>query len=196
MFQLNFLDDPLEQFKLWYDEAGKNKINNHDAMVLATANLKGKPSARTVLYKDITKGGFLIFTNYYSRKALELAENPYAAWIFYWPDIYKQVRGEGHVERLTREESEAYFETRPYESKISAWVSEQSQEIPNREYLISRYKKYLEKFENEVCCPEYWGGFRLIPNQIEFWIGKDHRLHDRFCYVKENNQWRIIRLAP
>ena len=196
MFQLDLLDDPLEQFKLWYDESGRNKVSNLDAMVLATADVKGKPSARTVLYKGITKGGFLVFTNYCSRKALELAENPYAAWIFYWPDIYKQVRGEGHVERLTREESEAYFETRPYESQISAWVSEQSQEIPNREYLISRYKKYREKFEDEVRCPECWGGFRLIPDRMEFWIGQDHRLHDRFCYLKENRQWRIIRLAP
>lgn len=196
MFQLELLEDPLKQFKLWYDEAGRNKVKNPDAMVLATTNLKGKPSARTVLYKGITKGGFLIFTNYYSRKALELTENPYAAWIFYWPDIYKQVRGEGYVERLTREESASYFATRPYESQISALASEQSQEIPNREYLVSRYKKYREKFGNNVSCPAYWGGFRLIPDQIEFWIGKDHRLHDRFCYLKENLRWKIIRLAP
>ena len=197
MFRLDLLDNPLEQFKRWYDEAGRNKISDPDAMVLATANLKGKPSARTILYKGIAKGGFLVFTNYNSRKALELAENPYAAWIFYWPDIYKQVRGEGYVERLTREESEAYFETRPHESQISAWVvSEQSQEIPSREYLISRYKKYREKFEGEVRCPKYWGGFRLIPDRMEFWVGKDYRLHDRFCYLKENLQWRIVRLAP
>ena len=196
MFQSDLLNDPLEQFKLWYDKAKKNKVSSLDAMVLATASLEGKPSARTVLYKGINNGGFLVFTNYHSRKALELAENPYAAWMFYWPDIYKQVRGEGHVERLTREESETYFATRPYESQITAWVSEQSQEIPSREYLISRYTKYLEKFKNEVCCPKYWGGFRLMPSQIEFWIGKDHRLHDRFCYVKKNRQWRIIRLAP
>ncbi|QTS83934.1 pyridoxamine 5'-phosphate oxidase [Coxiella endosymbiont of Amblyomma nuttalli] len=194
--QLDLLNDPLEQFKLWHDEAEENKLSDPDAMTLATANLEGKPSARTVLYKGITKGGFLIFTNYYSRKALELAENPYATWMFYWPSIYKQVRGEGYVERLTREESEDYFETRPYESKISAWVSEQSQEIPSREYLISRYKKYREKFEDEVFCPEYWGGFRLIPNRMEFWIEQDHRLHDRFCYLKEKHQWKIIRLAP
>ncbi|AKQ33629.1 pyridoxamine 5'-phosphate oxidase [Candidatus Coxiella mudrowiae] len=196
MFRLDLLEDPLKQFKLWYDEAVRKKVHDPPAMTLATANSKSRPTARTVLYKGITKGGFLFFTNYHSRKAIDLSENPYAAWVFYWPEIYKQVRGEGHVEKLMCEESETYFETRPYESQISAWISEQSQEIPNREYLLNRYKKYREKFPEEVRCPEFWGGFRLVPTQMEFWTGQEHRLHDRFCYLKEDHKWRIIRLAP
>lgn len=196
MFRLDLLSDPLEQFKLWYDEAIRHETLHPDSMVLATADSKGKPSARNVLYKGISKGGFLIFTNCHSRKAHELDENPQAAWVFYWSKTYKQVRGEGRVERLTQDESEAYFETRSYESQIAAWVSEQSQEIPDREYLITRYKKYQEKFKDEVRCPEFWGGFRLIPDRMEFWVGQEHRLHDRFCYLKENQEWKIIRLAP
>lgn len=200
MFRLDLLEDPLEQFKLWYEEAATLKtVYDPLTMTLATANAKARPTARIVLYKGITKGGFLIFTNYYSQKGIDLAENPYAAWVFYWPEIYKQVRGEGHVEKLTYEESKTYFETRPYESQISAWVSEQSQEIPNREYLVNRYTKYRKTFPKEmgVQCPHFWGGFRLLPTRMEFWTGQDHRLHDRFCYFKEDNhKWRIIRLAP
>ena len=196
MLQLDLLEDPLEQFKLWYDEAIQKEVRDPAAIVLATASLRGKPTARTVLYKGMTKGGFLIFTNYYSRKVSNLCENPYAAWVLYWPEIYKQVCGEGHVEKLTRKESGAYFKTRPYESQISAWSSEQSQEIPNRKYLLSQYKQYLEKFPGKARCPKFWGGFRLIPNRMEFWIGKEHRLHDRFCYLKENQKWRVIQLAP
>ena len=196
MFRLSLLNDPLEQFKLWYDEALRNEALHPDAMVLATADSQGKPSARTVLYKGISNGGFFFFTNYQSRKARELDENPQVAWVFYWPTIYKQVRAEGWVESLTREESENYFETRPYEIQIAAWVSEQSQEIPNREYLISRYKEYQENFQSNVRCPKFWGGFRLIPDRMEFWIGQEHRLHDRFCYFKENQKWKIVCLAP
>lgn len=197
MFQLNLLEDPLEQFKVWYDEAVRKEVRDPQAMTLATAK-KAKPTARIVLYKGITEGGFLIFTNYYSQKAIDLSKNPYAAWVFYWPEIYKQVRGEGRVEKLTHEESKIYFETRPYESQISAWISEQSQEVPNREYLLDRYKEYQKKFPEKVRCPKFWGGFRLIPIRMEFWIGQEHRLHDRFCYLKEkeNQKWRIARLAP
>ena len=196
MFHTDLLEDPLEQFKSWYDEAVKRGVRDPAAIVLATTDLKGKPTARTVLCKGIAKGGFLIFTNYNSRKARDLCENPYAAWVLYWPEIYKQVCGEGHVEKLTREESETYFETRPYKSRISAWISEQSQEIPNRKYLLNRYKKYREKFPEVARCPKFWGGFRLVPTRLEFWIGQEHRLHDRFCYLKENQKWRVIQLAP
>lgn len=197
MFRFHLLNDPLEQFKLWYNEAVCSETFHSDAIMLATANLKGEPSVRTVLYKGISEGGFLFFTNYYSRKAQELSKNPKAAWVFYWPKIYKQVRGEGYVERLTREESKTYFETRSYKSQIVAWVSEQSQEIPSRKYLLKRYKKYQEKFHHKVSCPEFWGGFRLIPSQMEFWIGQEHRLHERFCYLKKEDQvWKIVRLAP
>jgi len=198
VFRIDLLNDPLEQFQRWYEEAQLKSEPQPDAMLLATASAAAKPSARVVLYKGIAKKGFLFYTNYYSHKARDIAENPYAAAVFYWPLIQKQVRIEGQVELLTREESESYFSTRPYESKIGAWVSEQSQEIPNREYLLSRYKKYCETFpvEHEVRCPEYWGGYRLVPNRMEFWIAQAHRLHDRFVYSRRDAEWEIIRLAP
>ncbi|QHG92565.1 pyridoxamine 5'-phosphate oxidase [Coxiella endosymbiont of Amblyomma sculptum] len=198
MFRSNFLDNPLEQFELWYKEAQKeHTADDPSAMTLATANSKGKPTARTVLFKGISGGGLLFFTNYYSRKAKDLSENPNAAWVFYWPKIYKQVCGEGYVKKLARKESETYFETRPYESQINAWISEQSQEIPNRGYLIDRHQKYRKNFPEKVYCPEFWGGFRLIPIRMEFWIGKKHRLHDRILYLRQDDrEWKIIRLAP
>ncbi len=198
MFRIDLSDDPLEQFKRWYEEAKQKSGPNVDAMTLATADKAGRPSARIVLYKDISRGGFVFYTNYHSRKGIQISANPYAALVFYWPGIEKQVRVEGMLKQLAREESEAYFETRPYESKLSAWVSEQSQEIPDREHLTARYKKYRDLFsENEdVRCPEYWGGYRLNPDRMEFWIGREHRLHDRFVYVKKNDHWDIIRLAP
>jgi len=193
----DLLNDPLLQFKRWYEEIEKSSEESPDSMTLATVNVQGHPSARTVLYKGIDKGGFLIFTNYNSRKSKELMENPHAALVFYWPKVYRQVRIEGDVEKITKEESESYFKTRPYESKISAWISEQSKEIPNREYLLERHIGAQQKFsETDIACPDFWGGFRLIPNCMEFWIGGEHRLHDRFCYIKKGNQWRIKRLAP
>ncbi|AJC50577.1 pyridoxamine 5'-phosphate oxidase [Coxiella endosymbiont of Amblyomma americanum] len=197
MCQLHFLDDPLEQFKLWYQEAVQ-KEHHPAAMTLATANLKGKPTARTVLYKGVTKSGFLFFTNHRSRKIRDLSENPYVAWVFYWPRIYRQICGEGCINSLTREETESYFKTRSYESQISAWISEQSQEIPDRKYLLDRQKQYRKAFPKEVRCPNFWGGFRLMPTRMEFWIGRKHRLHDRFCYTKKNNGqgWKVTRLAP
>ena len=166
-------------------------------MTLATADTRGRPSLRVVLYKGIDQGGFLIFTNYRSRKAKELFENPYAALVFYWPHVDKQVRIEGSIEKITQEESQKYFETRPFESKISAWVSEQSQPIPDREYLLARHRNYENEFERAgVCCPDFWGGFRLIPEHFEFWLARDHRLHDRFRYEKNGDSWEIVRLAP
>lgn len=196
MFE-TFLSDPIEQFQQWYDEAVRRSEPHPEAMTLATADKNGRPSARIVLYKGMDQQGIVIFTNYTSRKAVEMTENPYAALVFYWPGLYRQVRIEGRVERISAEESQRYFISRPYESQISAWISEQSQIIPDREYLQARYEKYREKFSpGEVKCPDFWGGFRLIPDRMEFWIGRDHRLHDRFCYRKYNNQWQMVRLAP
>jgi pyridoxamine 5'-phosphate oxidase len=192
-----FLPDPLQQLQRWYEEAVRKPEPHPDAMTLATADKNGRPSARIVLYKGIDQGGILIFTNYQSRKAIEMAENPHAALVFYWPGMYRQVRIEGEVKRISVEESARYFASRPYESQISAWISEQSQVIPDREYLQVRYEKYHQKFPTgKVRCPEFWGGFRLVPERMEFWIGRDHRLHDRFCYRKRDEQWEIVRLAP
>lgn len=196
MHRADLAENPLEQFLQWFEEAKGHKEVAFDAMTLATADSEGRPSARIVLYKGITEDGFVFYTNYQSRKSIELEENPYACLVFYWPGIYKQIRIEGKVERITREESDHYFETRAHESKIAAWISEQSQEIPDRKHLLTRYKKYEKRFDKEVRCPEFWGGYRLIPEHMEFWEGRDHRIHDRLCYLKENNQWKIIRLAP
>lgn len=192
-----FLSDPLEQLRQWYTQAVEASEPHPDAITLATANKEGKPSARVVLYKGSDEKGIFIYTNYKSRKAQEMLENPFAALVFYWSGLYRQIRIEGKVERLTVEESQQYFSSRPYESQISAWVSEQSQPIPNREYLLERYEKYHQKFKpGEVKCPDFWGGFRIVPERVEFWMGQDHRLHDRFCYLKKQNSWEIIRLAP
>lgn len=191
------LPDPLQQLQRWYDDAVQKAEPHPDAMTLATADKQGYPSARIVLYKGIDEGGILIFTNYQSRKAIEMAENPHAALVFYWAGMYRQVRVEGTVKRISAEESQRYFLSRPYESQISAWISEQSQVIPDRDYLQTRYDKYHQKFPaGKVRCPEFWGGFRLIPERMEFWIGREHRLHDRFCYRQRDGQWEMVRLAP
>ena len=198
MSQIDLAADPLEQFKRWYAEAEKSSVSTLDAMMLATVDESCRPSIRVVLYKGLSKGGFVFYSNYHSRKGREIAENPNAALTFYWPDLEKQVRVEGKLSRLTRQESDAYFASRPYESQISAWVSEQSQEIKDRKHLLDRYKKYTTLFPEgtSVRCPEYWGGYRLVPEQIEFWIGREHRLHDRFVYKKAEKHWNIVRLAP
>ncbi|OGO91668.1 MAG: pyridoxamine 5'-phosphate oxidase [Coxiella sp. RIFCSPHIGHO2_12_FULL_44_14] len=189
--------DPLEQFQLWYEEAKQSHEPAVDAMVLATADREGRPAARVVLYKGVERGGFRIYTNYHSRKARELVANPNAALVFYWSQSYKQVRIEGKVEKMTPKESERYFQTRPRESQLSAWVSEQSQIIPDRDYLTKRYRHYQQQFATGLIpCPPDWGGFLLFPERIEFWIGRDHRLHDRFCYQKQNGAWEIVRVAP
>ena len=189
--------DPLDQFKLWYQEASDSNEYDVDAMTLATSDTKGHVSARTVLYKGISVGGFLIFTNYNSDKAQHLISNPQAALVFYWPTLYKQVRIEGLTQKITSKESDDYFKTRSYERKLSAWASPQSQVIVDSEDLLARYAQLNSKFTPEtIFCPPFWGGFRLVPNRMEFWIGKDHRLHDRFSYIKTNNNWIIQQVAP
>lgn len=197
MRKKDLLLDPLEQFKQWYEKAKVQEDPNLDSMVLATVSTEGKPSVRVVLYKGISQGGFLIYTNYHSRKAQDLLANPSAALVFYWPKIYRQVRIEGEATKITKEESQQYFDTRHFESKIAAWVSEQSQTIPNREHLIKRHQKYRKEFKrDEVRCPDFWGGFRISPISMEFWIGREYRLHDRFLYTKTKAEWEIVRLAP
>jgi pyridoxamine 5'-phosphate oxidase len=193
----HLLADPLQQLQQWYVEAVQQKEPHPDALTLATANKQGRPSARIVLLKDIDDKGVVIYTNYHSRKAQEMLENPFAALVFYWPGLYRQVRVEGRVEKVSAAESGKYFSSRPYDSQISAWISEQSQVIPDREYLLARHEKYQQKFPaGKVPCPEFWGGFRIIPDCIEFWIGQSHRLHDRFCYRKKGPQWEVSQLAP
>ena len=188
--------NPIKQFAKWYEVVLKSGLKEPTAMTLATASKGGVPSARTVLLKGYDEKGFLFFTNYGSRKGRELSENPFAELLFYWMDLRKQVRISGRVEKVSKEESEKYFKTRPLNSQIGAWVSRQSEIIPDRKFLEEKYKEYSEKYKEDVPLPPFWGGFRLIPERFEFWQGRENRLHDRICYLKKNGEWEIMRLAP
>jgi pyridoxamine 5'-phosphate oxidase len=198
---LDFTDvsvHPFPQFETWFQEALAAQILEPNAMVLATV-ADGKPSARVVLLKGLTTEGFVFFTNYASRKGMELAENPHAALCFNWLDLQRQVRIEGMIEKISEADSDAYFNSRPFGSRIGAWASPQSQIIPNRAILEENLVEYTQKYENTegVPRPPHWGGYVLIPNLIEFWQGRSSRLHDRICYTKkEKDDWNMVRLAP
>ena len=189
-------NNPIKQFAGWYNEILQSRVKEPTAMTLATASKDGIPSVRTVLLKGYDENGFLFFTNYESRKGKELTENPVAELLFYWMDLQRQVRISGKVEKISKLESENYFKTRPLESKIGAWASKQSEVIPDREYLEKQFSEYEKKFKDNVPLPSNWGGFRLIPERFEFWQGRESRLHDRICYIKKNNVWEIVRVAP
>jgi pyridoxamine 5'-phosphate oxidase len=190
--------DPIVQFKKWFDQATAAESVEANAATLATADKKGRPSARIVLLKGVDERGFTFFTNYNSRKGRELTANPQAALVFYWPTQERQVCIAGDVTRLSREESEAYFKTRPKGSRLAAWASHQGEVVENRAVLESRLKELQAKYRNgEVPMPAYWGGYILSPVRIEFWQGRPSRLHDRFSYSKKaDGAWRIERLAP
>ena len=192
--------NPIEQFTLWLQEAKENKEIEYNAMTLATAQKNGVPSSRTVLLKDFNKQGFFFFTNYNSKKAKEIKENPYASLTFFWKTIEKQVTISGSVIKIKKEESNEYFSSRPKNSQLAAWASKQDTIIPSREHLLSEFKKYEELYkEKPIPYPSCWGGFQIIPSQFEFWIGLPDRLHDRFQYSlenKEHNSWKIVRLSP
>lgn len=190
-------NNPFMQFSLWFNEALELGLLDANAMALATATKEGKPSNRIVLLKSFDEKGFIFYTNYKSKKGRELLQNPYAALLFYWEEISRQVRVEGTVEKISAEESALYFQSRPVESRLGAWASEQSSIIESREELEKKYNE-LEKYyaEQVIPLPGFWGGFRVIPETIEFWQGRPGRLHDRLLYIKENNKWRIKRLAP
>jgi pyridoxamine 5'-phosphate oxidase len=166
-------------------------------MMLSTADVNGNPSARIVLLKEIDDSGFVFYTNYGSRKGKDLKENPKAALTFFWDELLRQIRIEGRIEKISKETSKKYFSSRPRESQIGAWVSAQSSVIPNREILENKFDELEEKFGNEeIPLPHFWGGYRVIPNYFEFWQGRENRLHDRICYKKENDEWKIFRIAP
>ena len=189
--------DPVDQFHLWLDQVQAVDPIEFTAMTLATADREGRPSARVVLLKGVDERGFVFYTNYESRKARELAENPRAALVFYWAVLDRQVRVEGTVERTTREESEAYFASRPLGSRVGAWASPQSRVIGGREELERRVGEIEARFGEEVPLPDVWGGFRLRHETVEFWQGRLSRLHDRLCYVRlPEGGWRVERLAP
>lgn len=192
------LADPFSQFARWFDEAIQSEITEPNAMTLATASANGMPSARVVLLKGVDDNGFVFYTNYQSHKAKEMEENPRAALLFCWLELERQLRIEGTVERVSAAESTEYFQSRPKGSQIGAWASPQSQVIPNREYLETKLAELSHQYaESDVLPrPEHWGGYRVRPLVIEFWQGRESRLHDRIRYRKEGNFWAIERLAP
>ena len=188
--------NPFEQFKKWWNEAINSKLEEPNAMTLATINKSGKPSARIVLLKNITDNGFVFFTNYNSHKAHNLNDQPYAALVFLWKELERQVRVEGTVKKTSREESDYYFQSRPEGSKLGAWASPQSEVIENRNLLEKNLQLYTDRFNGNIPTPEHWGGYIVEPTCIEFWQGRSNRLHDRIVYNMENNNWKIERLAP
>ncbi|NWG20548.1 MAG: pyridoxamine 5'-phosphate oxidase [Chloroflexi bacterium] len=189
--------NPLRQFQRWFDQAQAAGLAEPNAMTLATATPDGRPSARMVLLKGVDSGGFVFFTNYESRKGNELAANPWAALVFYWPELERQVRIEGRVARVAAEESDAYFASRPDGSRIGAWASRQSSVISGRAELERRVAELEATYAGgEVPRPPYWGGFRVTPDVIEFWQGRPGRLHDRIRYRREDSAWIIERLSP
>ncbi len=189
--------NPLKQFEVWYGEALASGVPEADAMTLATATTDGAPDARIVLLKSFDGRGFVFFTNYQSRKAQELAANGRACLLFYWLPLKRQVRIEGTVEKVSAAESDDYFHTRPWGSKLGAWASDQSRVITSRENLEKRFAEFESEFADNVPRPPHWGGYRLIPTAIEFWQGRDNRLHDRIRYrLQQDKSWRIERLAP
>jgi pyridoxamine 5'-phosphate oxidase len=195
--EANVSPDPVAEFDRWFSQAQEAKVLEPNAMALATSTPNGAPSLRMVLLKGYDERGFVFFTDYRSRKATELDGNPRAALAFYWGELERQVRITGTVERTSPQESEAYFRTRPRGSRLGAWVSHQSRVIPSRAQLESGLREVKERFpSDDVPLPPYWGGYRLRPEEIEFWQGREDRLHDRIRYLRHGGGWRIERLSP
>ena len=192
------LADPIEQFSLWFGEALKSELLDANAMTLATASPDREPSARTVLLKGFDETGFVFFTNYDSAKARDLDDNPRAALLIYWAELERQVRINGSVTRTSREESDTYFHSRPFESQLGAWASEQSRPLAARDALEGRYAELLASYTGAVVpLPPFWGGYRVKPDAIEFWQGRKNRLHDRLLYMRQpDGTWARSRLAP
>jgi pyridoxamine 5'-phosphate oxidase len=189
--------DPVVQFQVWFENAIDADLHEPNAMILATATTDGKPSARTVLLKGYDERGFVFYTNYEGRKAGELETNPECALLFYWGELERQVRVEGTVSRISEQESDEYFASRPRGSRLGAWASQQSQPVEDRSVLEERIKALETEYERrEIPRPPFWGGYRVEPEEIEFWQGRESRLHDRLVYRREDGAWRIERLQP
>lgn len=191
--------NPIVQFERWFKDAEAAHLKEPNAMTLATATASGRPSARVVLLKEVSDLGFVFYTNYGSRKAQEIETNPFAALTFHWPELGRQVRVEGRVRRVPREQSAAYFRSRPKGSRLGAWASRQSEVLSSREPLDARWAELQEQYatDDEVPIPEFWGGYCVVAETIEFWEGRPNRLHDRLRYrIKGEEGWRVERLSP
>lgn len=189
--------DPVLQFEKWFKEAVEAKVNEPNAMNVCTATKEGKPSARILLLRNFSEEGFVFYTNYTSRKGKEIDENPLCSLLFFWPELERQVRIEGGLKKQSSKESDLYFQTRPRTSKLGAWSSPQSKVVESREVLDNTFAANSDKYPDAtVPRPEFWGGYILKPDSLEFWQGRPSRMHDRVLYTKENGVWVIARLAP
>lgn len=190
--------DPFAQFRLWWDDVITTEVSEANAMTLSTVDAVGRPSSRIVLLKGIVDDGFEFFTNYKSKKAMDMELNPHVALLFFWKELERQVRIEGTVTKVSRDKSLAYFQSRPKGSQIGAWASPQSEIIPDRGEINDTVRRLEEQYRNEekLPLPDFWGGYVVIPTVFEFWQGRDNRLHDRFRYVKGEDNWTMNRLAP
>jgi pyridoxamine 5'-phosphate oxidase len=198
LLEKDVADDPFKQFNNWWDDAVKSEIDEINAMTLATASAKGIPSARIVLLKSVSGEGFVFFTNYNSQKGKELEENPNACLVFFWKELERQITISGKVEKVSADESDEYFNSRPEGSRIGAWASPQSSVIASREVIEENITKYEKQFASKtISRPPHWGGFIIIPTGMEFWQGRTNRLHDRLQYSKlPDGNWKLERLAP
>jgi pyridoxamine 5'-phosphate oxidase len=188
--------DPVQQFERWFEDALRARLPLPNAMTLATVTSSGAPSARIVLLKGIEQGGFLFYTNYLSRKGRELERRASACLLFLWSELERQVRVDGNVEKVTSEESDAYYATRPLGARLSAWASVQSETVVSRKMLENAMEEARRRYGEQPPRPPHWGGYRVIPQEIEFWQGRTDRLHDRLLYRRADGTWTIERLAP
>jgi pyridoxamine 5'-phosphate oxidase len=193
----NVDSSPINQFRIWFDEAIKSEIIEPNAMVVGTVDNNNQPMQRTVLMKAFDEKGLVFYTNYESRKAAQIADNPRVSLIFPWYGLERQVAVTGVAEKITKAESLAYFASRPFGSRLGAWVSQQSKVITSRSILEMKLEEMKQKFKDgKIPLPDFWGGFRVVPDSFEFWQGRPNRLHDRIYYKKENDQWDISRMSP